>query len=181
MNVCVLALGHRWSELILPCMIYSASEILSSISCILLVILRSAAPDFFLGFPFPGLPPFVFSVLCLYLSLVLGPFVHFTHMPDDIFLYFFEICFLFNGFYLFDCFPVSLSVVFFYNPFKGNYHLKWILLGSLESQLCQRIFSWGTHLKRCFAEAYMWMHASQKQTQVKECFVKANTSKDAWC
>ena len=93
-------------------MIYSASEILSSISCILLVILRSAAPDFFLGFPFPGLPPFVFSVLCLYLSLVLGPFVHFTHMPDDIFLYFFErfVHFLFKG--LWHLYKVGFKVTF---------------------------------------------------------------------
>jgi hypothetical protein len=57
-------------------MISSIAEIFSSISCSLLVIITSVIPDYFpafLGFPFPGLPSFMLSLLFLLPLLGLGP------------------------------------------------------------------------------------------------------------
>lgn len=51
----------------------STSEILSSMSCILLLMLASVASDFFLGFPFTELPLFDFSLLFLLPFLSLWP------------------------------------------------------------------------------------------------------------
>jgi hypothetical protein len=50
----------------------SAPEILSSISSILLLMLASMVPDFFLGFLSPALPHFGFYLLCLLPFLGLG-------------------------------------------------------------------------------------------------------------
>ena len=51
-------------------MVSSASEILSSISYILLVVFVTVAPVLFLSFPSQGLPPFVFSLFFLFSFLV---------------------------------------------------------------------------------------------------------------
>jgi hypothetical protein len=71
-------------------MVSSTFKILSSISCILLVILTPVISDFFLSFPFPGLPPFVFSLFLLPL-LGLGSLYS---IPSPVYL----------------CFPVFLLV-----------------------------------------------------------------------
>jgi hypothetical protein len=52
----------------------SAPQILSSISCILLLMLASMVPDFFLDFLSPALPHFGFSLLCILPFLGLGWF-----------------------------------------------------------------------------------------------------------
>jgi hypothetical protein len=53
-------------------MFSSSLPLLSSISCILLVM--TMTPDHFLGFLSPGLSPFVISLLFLFLFLVPGWF-----------------------------------------------------------------------------------------------------------
>jgi hypothetical protein len=58
-------------------------------SCILLVILTSVIPDAFLGFLFPGLPLFVFSLLFLLLLLGLRMLYEILS-PVCVFLYFFS-------------------------------------------------------------------------------------------
>ena len=47
-------------------------------------------------------------------------------------------------------------------------------LVSLENQLCQMMFCWGTQVKGCLAKADMGMNVFLKQTQVKGCFDIAN-------
>jgi hypothetical protein len=49
--------------------------------------------------------------------------------------------------------------------------LKWKLLVSLESQLCQMMFCWGIHLKGMF---YYSIH-------VKKCFPEADTGERIFC
>jgi hypothetical protein len=66
----------------------SLSEILSSISCILLLILASVVPVFSLVFSSVGLPQFVFSLLLLYHIQVVNSFIYVLHMFDCIFLHF---------------------------------------------------------------------------------------------
>jgi hypothetical protein len=74
-------------------------DILSSISCILLLMLASVAPDPIPRFPFPALPPFVFSLLFLLPFLGLGLLCSIPS-PVCVVLYFLKgfICFLFEGF-----------------------------------------------------------------------------------
>jgi hypothetical protein len=58
--------------------------------------------------------------------------------------------------------------------------LKWKLLVSLESQLCQMMFYWGTHVKRCLVKADTWKTVFLKQTHVKGCFYIADMWKGTW-
>jgi hypothetical protein len=60
------------------------------------------------------------------------------------------------------------------------FFLKWKLLVSLESQLCQMMLCWGTQVKGCFAKGDMWK-CFRKQTQVRGCFAIVGMWKDTWC
>jgi hypothetical protein len=75
----------------------SATEILSSISCILLLMLESMVPISFLGFPCPALPHFGFSLLCLLPFLGL---VWFCSFPSPVWMCFPVFC---KDFCLFGC------------------------------------------------------------------------------
>jgi hypothetical protein len=66
-------------------MVFSAPEVLSSISYILLVILASMTP-FLLGFPSSGLPPFVISLLFLFPTLDPGWFCSILYLLVCVFL-----------------------------------------------------------------------------------------------
>lgn len=52
--------------------------------------------------------------------------------------------------------------------------LKWKPLASLESQLGQTMFCWGTQVKGRLANADTGSNAFLKQAQVKGCFAKAS-------
>ena len=61
---------------------------------------------------------------------------------------------------------------------RGHWILKWKLLVSLESPLCQMMVCWGTQVKGSIAKANTWKNVFLKQTQVRGCFDRANTWKD---
>jgi hypothetical protein len=50
--------------------------------------------------------------------------------------------------------------------------VKWKLLVSLESQLCQMMLCWGTQVKGCLAKADTGKTALLRQTQVSGCLMK---------
>jgi hypothetical protein len=93
-------------------MVSSAPEILSSTSCILLLMLTSMSLITFLGFLTPGLSPFGFSLLFLFPFLNLGWFCSF---PSRVWLCFPVILFFFKLFFKiryflhlhFKCYPKS--------------------------------------------------------------------------
>lgn len=57
---------------------------------------------------------------------------------------------------------------------KGNSRLKWKLLVSRESQLCQVMVCWGTQVRGCLAKEDTGKTVFLKQAQVKGCFATAN-------
>jgi hypothetical protein len=94
-----LALTFSLTHAPISSIVLSMSEILSSISCILLVMLASVFPVLF--------PRFYFLSLCFlycfyFYFWVLYSFVYFLHLFNCIFLYVFKgcICFLFKDLYL---------------------------------------------------------------------------------
>jgi hypothetical protein len=58
----LLCFEFNLTIMLISSMISSLPQILSSISRILLVIFTSVISDLFVGFSFPVLPPFVFSL-----------------------------------------------------------------------------------------------------------------------
>ena len=62
---------------------------------------------------------------------------------------------------------------FISTPFCSDY-VKWKLLVSLESKLCQMVVCWATRVKACLARADTGKNVFWKQTWVKGCFGRAD-------